>query len=106
MINDEKTNRLPASLPTDPMHWADAWLKEAVSARVRRNPDAMTVVSVSSDGQPSARLVLCRKFVPDPGSLVFYTNYQSKKCLDFESNPRAAAVFHWDTLGRLSLIHI
>ncbi|MBJ88667.1 MAG: pyridoxamine 5'-phosphate oxidase [Woeseia sp.] len=100
MINDERPNRLPDSLPADPMHWADAWLKEAISTRVRRNPDAMTVVSVSSDGQPSARLVLCRKFVPDPGYLVFHTNYQSKKCLDFENNPRAAAVFHWDTLGR------
>jgi len=82
------------------MHWADAWFKEAISAGVERNPDAITIVSVSDDGQPSARVVLCRKFVPDPGYVVFHTNYQSRKSREFESNPQAAAVFHWDALGR------
>ena len=91
---------LPADLPGDPMHWADAWLKEAEAAAVQRNPNSMTIVSVGDDGQPSARVVLCKHLVPDPGYLVFYTNYHSRKGRELDVNPRSAALFHWDALGR------
>lgn len=94
------TSGLPADLPADPMHWADAWLKEAEAAAVQRNPNSMTIVSVADDGQPSARVVLCKHFVPDPGYLVFYTNYKSRKGHELDKNPKAAALFHWDALGR------
>ena len=100
MSENELLDRLPETLPDDPMHWADAWLKEATAAGIRRNPNAMAVVSASKSGQPSARMVLCKEFVPEPGYLVFYTNYQSQKALEFADNPRAAALFHWDTIGR------
>ncbi len=100
MSNDEILHRLPAQLPDDPMHWADAWLKEATTAEVQRNPNCMTIASVGEGSQPSARVVLCKQFVPDPGYLVFYTNYQSRKSMELASNPRSAAVFHWDALGR------
>jgi pyridoxamine 5'-phosphate oxidase len=82
------------------MHWADAWLKEATAAEVQRNPNSMAIVSVGADSRPSARVVLCKEFVPDPGYLVFYTNYRSKKSLEFAANPHAAALMHWDALGR------
>ena len=97
---DEKLDHLPRDLPADPMHWADAWLKEAKNLNAERNPDAMTIASVNNDGQPSARIVLCRKLIPDPGYLVFYTNYKSKKGTELINNPQAAAVFHWDYLGK------
>jgi pyridoxamine 5'-phosphate oxidase len=44
--------------------------------------------------------VLCKDFVPDPGYLVFYTNYNSEKALQIAENPQTAALFHWDALGR------
>jgi pyridoxamine 5'-phosphate oxidase len=100
LTDDDTLSRLPESLPDDPMHWADAWLKEATATNVRRNPNSMTIVSVGADDQPSARVVLCKAFVPDPGYLVFYTNYRSRKVLELERNPKAAALFHWDALGR------
>jgi pyridoxamine 5'-phosphate oxidase len=100
-VNEHRhADLLPDTLPTDPLHWADAWIKEAVSANVQRNANAMTLVTVGPDGQPSARVVLCKKFVPDPGYLVFYTNYGSRKSRDIENDNRVAAVFHWDALGR------
>ena len=46
---------------------------------MRRNPNAMTAITVSEDGQPTGRQVLCKDFVADPGYLVFYTNYKSDK---------------------------
>jgi pyridoxamine 5'-phosphate oxidase len=87
-------------LPPDPLHWADAWIKEAVAAQVQRNPAAMTLATIGHDGQASVRVVLCKSFVPDPGYLVFHTNYRSRKSADIESEPRVAALFHWDALGR------
>ena len=82
MSNAKMADRLPEELPSDPMHWADAWLKEATAAKVQRNPNSMTVASVGANSQPSSRVLLCKDFVPDPGYLVFYTNYRSKKSLE------------------------
>ena len=39
----------------------------------------MVIATVAPDGQPSARVVLCKEIVPQPGYLVFYTNYLSRK---------------------------
>ena len=93
-------DRLPDELPTDPMHWADAWLKEALATKVQRNPNSITLATVGQNAQPSARVVLCKDFVPDPGYLVFYTNYRSKKALELAANQNAAALIHWDALGK------
>jgi pyridoxamine 5'-phosphate oxidase len=92
--------RLPDELPADPMHWADAWIKEATAGAVQRNPAAMTLVTVDAMSCPSARVVLCKEFVPDPGYLVFHTNYNSRKVQELEKCANVAAVFHWDALGR------
>ena len=101
LVSDAKfADRLPDDLPSDPMHWADAWLKEAIATKVQRNPNSMTIATVSPDSQPSARVVLCKDFLPDPGYLVFYTNYRSMKSMDLTTNPSAAALLHWDALGR------
>lgn len=100
MSNEKLADRLPELLPVDPLHWADAWLKEAFAAKVQRNPNSMTIATVAADGQPSARIVLCKDVVPDPGYLVFYTNYESHKATQIAQHPKVAAVLHWDALGR------
>ena len=100
MSNPKYADRLPDELPADPMHWADAWIKEATASEIQRNPNSMTLVTVDAHANPSARVVLCKEFVPDPGYLVFYTNYNSRKVKDLEQCAKVAAVFHWDALGR------
>jgi pyridoxamine 5'-phosphate oxidase len=100
LTRDDTLDRLPEKLPADPMHWADAWLKEAIASRVRPNPNAMTIATVGADNAPSARVVLCKELVPEPGYLVFYSNYESRKGGEIAGNGKAAAVFHWDSLGR------
>ena len=82
------------------MSWANAWLREATAQAVQRNQNSMTLVTVSESGQPSARVVLCKSFVADPGYIVFYTNYKSQKVAEIRSQPCVAATFHWDALGR------
>ena len=100
MTNPYLAPTLPERLPDNPMDWAEAWLQEATTQSVQRNPNSMTFVSVADNGQPSARVVLCKSFVADPGYLVFYTNYKSRKVDELVSQPGVAATFHWDALGR------
>ena len=82
------------------MDWAKAWLDEAVRDAVQKNPNSMAAVTVDSDGQPSARVVLCKDFVANPGYLVFYTNYESDKARHIAGNDKVALLFHWDCFGR------
>ena len=92
--------RLPRELPPDPLHWVKDWLDEAFEKKVARNPHAMTCVTVDSKSRPTGRMVLCKGLVPDPGYVVFYTNYKSDKSRHIADNPNVALVFHWDALGR------
>ena len=79
---------------------ASRWLAESWKLGQQPNPNSMVVATVDPDGQPSARVVLCKDIVPQPGYLVFYTNYSSRKGRELTQNPRAAAVMHWDALHR------
>jgi pyridoxamine 5'-phosphate oxidase len=94
------TELLPQPLPAEPLVVVQDWLTESTRLRNQPNPNAMVVATVGSDGQPSARVVLCKDIVPRPGYLVFYTNYLSRKGRQIKDNPRAAAVMHWDHLHR------
>jgi pyridoxamine 5'-phosphate oxidase len=96
----EHTETLPDSLPADPLVVVNGWLEQARAAHSQPNPDSMVLATSSRDGRPSARVVLCKEIVPQPGFLVFYTNYLSAKGRQLKDNPRAAAVMHWDALHR------
>ena len=90
---------LPQTLPSDPMPLFAAWFAHARERRLQPNPDAMVLATVA-DGQPSARVVLCKRIAPEDGYLVFFTNYLSRKGRELAAHPRAAVVFHWDALHR------
>ena len=87
---------LPEPLPENPLVVAAAWLDQARLDAAQPNPNAMVLATVDAAGQPSARVVLCKDIVAAEGTIVFYTNYLSRKGRELELNPRAAIVFHWD----------
>jgi len=91
---------LPEPLPADPLPLFAAWLREARERHLQPNPDAMVLATVDEACRPSARVVLCKQFVAHAGFVVFFTNYQSRKGHELAAQPRAAAVLHWDALGR------
>lgn len=91
---------LPETLPTDPMPLLVQWQKEAWQNKDQPNPNAMTLCTVDPDGRPSARIVLAKDIIPDPGYVIFYTNRMSRKGRALEATPRAALVLHWDHAGR------
>ena len=82
---------------TDPFALFATWLAEA-STREINDPNAMTIASCTADGLPSARIVLMKDF--DPRGFVFYTNKESRKGSELNTNRNAALLFHWKTLQR------
>jgi len=80
----------------DPIARVRAWLEEA--RRVVPEAAAMTLATATTDGRPSARVVLLRGL--DERGLTFFTNRASRKGDELESNAQAAVVLHWWQLGR------
>ena len=73
------------------------WFDQALSTEILE-PNAMTVATTNTEGQPSARMVLLKDF--DERGFVFYTNYNSHKAQELAENPQAALVFWWAELQR------
>ena len=94
------TELLSEPLPAEPLTLAAAWLEQAWREGRQPNPNAMVLATTTPEGHPSARVVLCKDITPQPGFVVFYTNYLSRKGRELAENPRAAMVMHWDHLQR------
>ena len=81
----------------NPIEQFSLWFQQALDAQLPE-PNAMTLATVTSNGQPSARMVLLKDF--DDRGFIFYTNYQSFKGKQLTENPQAALVFWWAELER------
>jgi pyridoxamine 5'-phosphate oxidase len=81
----------------DPVTQFRAWFDEAAQGGLPM-VNAMTLATVSSTGQPSARMVLLKGF--DARGFVFYTDYQSRKAQELTANPCAALLLYWIELER------
>lgn len=86
-----------ASVARDPFEQFEKWLNEALECDLPE-PTAMTLSTASVDCRPSSRVVLLKGF--GSGGFVFFTNYQSRKGRELESNPAAALNFFWPDLER------
>lgn len=84
-------------MKSDPFVLFDSWFAEARDSEPN-DSNAMTIATVDASGQPAARMVLLKGH--DQDGFVFYTNQQSRKAKDIESNPKAAILFHWKSLRR------
>lgn len=86
-----------AEMPQSPMEVFKEWLKYAIDSGLSE-PNAMTVATATTDGKPSARVVLLKE-VNDNG-FVFFTNYLSRKGRELIVNPETAIVFDWHDIER------
>lgn len=101
-IKNIRSEYLAASLSetdtnADPIKQFDKWFNEALKAEVAE-PTAMTLATATSDGRPSARIVLLKGFNDD--GFVFYTNYLSRKGKEIAKNPLGSLLFFWIGLER------
>ena len=81
----------------DPIKQFSDWYDDAIVSE-KKNPDAMALATVSSEGVPSVRMVLLKGYGED--GFVFYTNSNSKKGRAIKNNDSVALNFHWKTLQR------
>lgn len=87
-----------ASLESDPVEQLKNWLNAAIHIPDEVEPNAMTLATVDSEGQPSARIVLLKDILD--GGLVFFTNYLSSKGNELAQNAKCSVVFWWRKLHR------
>ena len=73
--------------------WFDLASKKEIS-----DPNAISLSTVNSKGQPNVRIVLMKSFNED--GLTFYTNSNSSKGMEIESNVNIAACFYWKSIER------
>lgn len=86
-------------IPSDstPLTLFTQWFDEANKAGILL-PEAMSVSTCSSDGQPSSRTVLLKSF--NEQGFVFFTNYGSRKSNELMENNKVSILFHWNVLQR------
>ncbi len=96
--NDFRRQNLSKNaIAESPFLQLERWLEEAEKAACNEYT-AMSVATVANNGQPSIRTVLLKYIEKD--SLLFFTNYQSRKGSQIKSNTKVAAHFFWPELER------
>lgn len=90
MLEKQQANKSPFA---QFQRWFDEVLAEEFI-----EPNAMSLATVSKDGEISSRMVLLKNF--DETGFVFFTNYNSQKAQDLQGAKNAALNFWWDKLYR------
>lgn len=93
----QRTGLSRDDLDPNPIAQFNRWLQQAVDSGMA-DPTAMTVATVSEDGQPSQRIVLLKQI--DEAGFVFYTNYESRKATELGFNPKISLHFPWHGIDR------
>ncbi|MFM2485802.1 pyridoxamine 5'-phosphate oxidase [Celerinatantimonas yamalensis] len=81
----------------EPLALFSQWFDSAKASGIVL-PESMLVATATTDGRPSARVVLLKEV--DEQGFVFYTNYGSRKAQELIDNPFASLTFHWNILQR------
>jgi pyridoxamine 5'-phosphate oxidase len=84
-------------LAADPFEQFSTWMQQAIDLKLT-DANAMTVATVSANGQPSQRIVLLKHV--DTDGFVFYTNYSSRKAQELAGNPKISLHFPWHGIER------
>ncbi|GAA4608238.1 pyridoxamine 5'-phosphate oxidase [Actinoplanes octamycinicus] len=87
----------PGAAPDEPEPLFVAWLTAAVDAGVRE-PHAMTLSTVDSDGIPNARVLILKNV--DADGWQFAVHAGSPKGRELHRHPVAALTFYWPEQGR------
>ncbi|KAL8176070.1 UNVERIFIED_CONTAM: hypothetical protein K2H54_020387 [Gekko kuhli] len=82
----------------DPIKQFSVWFEEAMRCPSIGEVNAMCLATCTRDGRPSARMVLLKRFSQE--GFRFFTNHESRKGRELDSNPFASIVFYWEPLNR------
>lgn len=96
-----KTKLSKINVNDDPVEQFSIWLNEAIQADCL-DTTAMIISTVSENGFPSSRVVLLKGV--ENQQFIFYTNYNSRKGEQLNSNPKISSLFFWPELERQVII--
>lgn len=82
---------------SDPFLWFDQWMDQALASS-EPEPTAMSLATLSEEGQPTVRIVLLKSF--DRKGFVFYTNLASMKARHLQKRPVAGLNLFWKSMCR------
>ena len=85
------------NLNDDPIVQFSLWMQQAVDSEIQ-DSTVMIVASVAANGQPSQRIVLLKKI--DQNGFVFFTNYESRKASELNTNSKISLLFPWNIIDR------
>ncbi|MFN3580299.1 MAG: pyridoxamine 5'-phosphate oxidase [Pseudomonas sp.] len=88
---------LETQTPEEPLSLFATWFEQAVEIE-STEANAMMLATVDATGQPHLRTLLLKGM--DDRGFVFFTNYQSAKGQQLQTNPQAAMTFWWHDLER------
>ena len=83
-------------LKKEPIETFQDWFNDALLSKVKE-PNAM-VLATSKNNSPKARYVLFKGIIDD--SIIFFSNYDSKKGKEIEKNNFVSLVFYWREIHR------
>lgn len=86
-----------SSVSANPFDQFRRWFDDATKTPALE-PNAMVIATVDANGVPSQRTVLLKKI--DDDGFVFFTNYDSQKCVDIRHNHAVSLLFYWPQLER------
>lgn len=84
-------------LDPNPFAQFKRWLDEALAAELV-DANAMSLATVSPEGEPALRTVLLKGF--SESGFVFFTNLESTKSQHIAKNPNVALLFYWREFER------
>jgi pyridoxamine 5'-phosphate oxidase len=84
-------------LNADPVVQFEDWFRYACET-VPMDPNAVSISTVDAENRPSSRTVLLKYF--DERGFVFFTNFESSKASDIETNPNVSLLFFWSDAAR------
>jgi pyridoxamine 5'-phosphate oxidase len=89
------------NIAKNPFEQFEKWMEDVLDSE-EKEPTAITLSTLGSDGFPRSRIVLLKFF--DENGFVFFTNYNSEKGKAIEENQAVGLHFYWSSFERQ--IHI
>ncbi|XP_008312662.1 pyridoxine-5'-phosphate oxidase [Cynoglossus semilaevis] len=94
---DEECFKESQLVSLDPIEQFGNWFEKATKCPEILEANAMCIATATKEGRPSARMVLLKGYSSE--GFRFFSNYESRKGAELETNPFASLVFYWEPLN-------